>query len=123
MSADFFDSTSEQQIESFTKSAREMLAGYGLNDVEVKCINYEFNATFSVVTGSGDKYALRINVNSTRTLANIQGEIEFVNFVSRIPGVKVARPVANNQDSYISSIVHLESGRTIHGILYIWLEG
>ena len=67
MSADFFDSTSEQQIESFTKTAREMLAGYGLNEVEVKCINYEFNATFSVVTGSGDKYALRINVNSTRT--------------------------------------------------------
>ena len=62
-------------------------------------------------------------MNSTRTLANIQGEIEFVNFVSRIPGVKVARPVANKQDSYISSIVHLESGRTIHGILYIWLEG
>ncbi len=123
MSTDFFDSTSEQQIESFTKSAREMLAGYGLNEVEVKCINYEFNATFSVVTGSGDKYALRINVNSTRTLGNIQGEIEFVNFVSRIPGIKVARPVANSQDSYISSIVHPESGRTLHGILYTWLEG
>jgi len=97
MSADFFDSTSEQQIESFTKSARELLAGYGLKEVEVKCINYEFNATFSVVTGSGDKYALRINVNSTRTLGNIQGEIEFVNFVSRIPGIKVARPVANSR--------------------------
>ena len=123
MSMEFFDSTSEQQIESFTKTAREMLAGYGLNEVEVKCINYEFNATFSVVTGSGDKYALRINVNSTRTLGNIQGEIEFVNFVSRIPGIRVARPVANSQDSYISSIVHLESGRTLHGILYTWLEG
>ena len=52
MSSDFFDSTSEQQIESFTKTAREMLAGYGLSEVEVKCINYEFNATFSVVTGA-----------------------------------------------------------------------
>jgi len=123
MSADFFDSTSEQQIESFSKSAREMLAGYGLNDVEVKCINYEFNATFSVVTGSGDKYALRINVNSTRTVGNIAGEIEFVNFVSRIPGIKVARPVANKDDSFISSILHVESGRTIYGILYTWLEG
>ena len=57
MSSDFFDSTTEQQIESFTKTAREMLVGYGLNDVEVKCINYEFNATFSVFTGPGDKYA------------------------------------------------------------------
>jgi len=123
MSSDFFDSTTEQQIESFTKTAREMLAGYGLSEVEVKCINYEFNATFSVVTGVGDKYALRINVNSTRTLENMHGEIEFVNFIARVPGLKVPRPVANSRDSYISSIHHAESGKEISGILYTWLEG
>jgi len=123
VSSDFFDSTTEQQIESFTKLAREMLAGYGLSEVEVKCINYEFNATFSVVTDAGDKYALRINVNSTRTLANMHGEIEFVNFIARVPGLKVPRPVANSRDSYISSIHHAESGKEISGILYTWLEG
>ena len=123
MSADFFNSTTEQQIESFTKTAREMLAGYGLSEVEVKCINYEFNATFSVVTGAGDQYALRINVNSTRTLENMHGEIEFVNFIARVPGLKVPRPVANSKDSYISSILHAESGEEVSGILYTWLEG
>ena len=123
MSADFFNSTTEQQIESFIKTAREMLAGYGLSEVEVKCINYEFNATFSVVTGAGDKYALRINVNSTRTLENMHGEIEFVNFIARVPGLKVPRPVANSRDSYISSIHHTESGKEVSGILYTWLEG
>jgi Ser/Thr protein kinase RdoA (MazF antagonist) len=100
-----------------------MLAGYGLSEVEVKCINYEFNATFSVVTGAGDKYALRINVNSTRTLENMHGEIEFVNFIARVPGLKVPRPVANSRDSYISSIRHAESGKEVSGILYTWLEG
>jgi Ser/Thr protein kinase RdoA (MazF antagonist) len=123
VSLDFFNSTTEQQIESFTKTAREMLAGYGLSEVEVKCINYEFNATFSVVTGAGDKYALRINVNSTRTLENMHGEIEFVNFIARVPGLKVPRPVANSRDSYISSIRHAESGKEVSGILYTWLEG
>ena len=123
MSSDFFDSTTEQQIESFTKTAREMLAGYGLSEVEAKCINYEFNATFSVVTGAGDKYALRINVNSTRTLENMHGEIEFVNFIARVPGLKVPRPVANSKDSYISSIHHAETGKEVSGILYTWLEG
>ena len=123
MSSDFFNSTTEQQIESFTKTAREMLVGYGLSEVEVKCINYEFNATFSVVTGAGDQYALRINVNSTRTLENMHGEIEFVNFIARVPGLKVPRPVANSKDSYISSILHAESGEEVSGILYTWLEG
>ncbi len=123
MTPDFFDSTNELQIESFTKCAREMLADYGLNEVEVKCINYEFNATFSVVTSTGDKYALRLNVNSTRTQENMHGEIEFVDFMARVPGLKVPRPVANSKDSYISSIHHAESGKDIFGILYTWLEG
>ena len=123
MSSDFFDSTSEHQIESFTKSAGEILAEYGLHDVEISCINYEFNATFEVVTGNGDKYALRINVNSTRTPDNMQAEIEFVNFVSRIPGLKTPRPIANNNNRYITSVLHSDSGRSLHGILYTWLEG
>jgi len=123
VSTEFFDSTNEQQIESFTKSAREILAEYGLHDVEISCINYEFNATFKVVTGNGDKYALRINVNSTRTPGNMQAEIEFVNFVSRVPGLKTPKPIANNENQYITSVLHAESGRTVHGILYTWLEG
>jgi len=123
VSTEFFDSTSEQQIESFTKSAREILAKYSLHDVEISCINYEFNATFKVVTCNGDKYALRINVNSTRTPSNMQAEIEFVNFVSRIPALKTPRPIANNENQYITSVLHAESGRTVHAILYTWLEG
>ena len=123
MSSDFFDSTSEHQVVSFTKSAGEILVEYGLHDVEISCINYEFNATFEVVTGNGDKYALRINVNSTRTPDNMQAEIEFVNFVSRIPGLKTPRPIANNNNRYITSVLHADSGRSLHGILYTWLEG
>ena len=122
MSTDFFESTSEQQIQSFTKSAREILAEYSLHEVEISCINYEFNATFEVVTGNADKYALRINVNSTRTPNNMQAEIEFVNFVSRIKGLKTPKPIANNRDRYITAVLHAESGKTIYGILYTWLE-
>jgi hypothetical protein len=123
MGSDFFDSTSQQQIESFTTSAREILAEYGLYDVEIACINYEFNATFKVVTDNGDKYALRINVNSTRTPSNMLAEIEFINFLSRIKGIETPKPIANNIDRYITSVLHTDSGKTIYGILYTWLEG
>jgi Ser/Thr protein kinase RdoA (MazF antagonist) len=53
----------------------------------------------------------------------MHGEIEFVNFIARVPGLKVPRPVANSRDSYISSIHHAESGKEVSGILYTWLEG
>jgi len=54
---------------------------------------------------------------------NILAEIEFVNFLARVQGIKVPRPIANGNDRYISSMVHRDSGRTIYGVLYSWLEG
>ena len=105
MSQDFFEISNDEQIKSLTHSARELLGQYGLHDVEIKCINYEFNATFSVVTASGEKFALRININSTRTPENMLAEIEWVNFLTRIPGISLPRPIANGSDSFISTSV------------------
>jgi hypothetical protein len=123
MVLDFFDLPSEDQIDSFTIAARALLRDYGLVQVSVKNINYEFNATFSVVTESGEKFALRINVNSTRTFENMLAEVEFVNFLTRVPGIKVPRPVANSSDDFITSIFHADSNRMVHAILYTWLVG
>ena len=123
MSQDFFELDSDEQINSFAQSAQEMLAGYGLTQAKVVCINFEFNATFSVESESGEKYALRINVNSTRTPENILAEIEFVNFLARVQGINVPRPIANGDNNFVSSMVHGDSGRTIYGVLYSWLEG
>lgn len=67
MSNTFFDQDVKIQTESLTAFAHEILKKYGISDAEVKCINFEFNATFSVSTQSGQKYALRLNINSTRT--------------------------------------------------------
>ena len=123
MSQDFFEISNDEQIKSLTHSARELLGQYGLHDVEIKCINYEFNATFSVVTASGEKFALRININSTRTPENMLAEIEWVNFLTRIPGISLPRPIANGSDSFISTLMHQDSGRVLQAILYTWLEG
>ncbi len=123
MGSDFFDLPSTAQIEVFTIAAREMLKEYGLAEIAVVCINFDFNITLSVVTELGEKYAFRINVNSTRTLENMMAEVEFVHFLSRVQGIHVPRPVANNADNFITSIFHVDSDRYLNGILYTWLEG
>lgn len=120
---DFFFRTPEQQIESLTTFAKKVLQLYGLTNIEIECINYEFNITFSVSTDSGEKYALRININSTRTSENILAEIEWVQFLARIPEVNVPTPIANLESEYLTVLEHQDSGQTLNCVLYSWLDG
>jgi Ser/Thr protein kinase RdoA (MazF antagonist) len=94
MSNNFFDQDVKIQTDSLTLFAREILKKYGISDAEVECINFEFNATFAVSTESGQKYALRLNINSTRVLSNIQAETQWVRDLARIPSINVPAPIA-----------------------------
>ena len=123
MSSNFFDQDVKLQTESLTLFAHEILKKYGISDAEVECINFEFNATFSVSTQSGQKYALRLNINSTRTVSNIQAETQWVRDLVRIPSINVPTPIASLDDQYLVSVHHADSGQTIYGVMYSWLEG
>ena len=123
MSNSFFDQDVKIQTDSLTAFAHEILKKYGITDAEVECINFEFNATFSVSTQSGQKYALRLNINSTRTVSNIQAETQWVRDLARIPSINVPTPIASLDDQYLVSAHHADSGQTIYGVMYSWLEG
>jgi len=123
MNATFFDQPVEEQTRSLTQFAHEILTQYGIKDVEVECINFEFNATFSVTTDSGQKYALRLNINSTRNEANILAEAQWVRSLARVHGINVPSPIATADDTYVVSALHADSNQVIYGIMYSWLEG
>ena len=119
----FFDQDVKIQTDSLTAFAREILKKYGINDAEVECINFEFNATFSVSTQSGQKFALRLNINSTRVLSNILAETQWVRDLARIPSINVPAPIASLDDQFVVSALHDDSGQLIYGVMYSWLEG
>lgn len=123
MGVEFFNLPVEEQQSSLTLFAKELLMQYGITNAQVSCINFEFNATFSVETESGVKYALRININSTRTLENMRAEIEWVRHLNRTSGIHTPTPIATLKDDYIVFGVHSESGRELKGVMYSWLEG
>jgi Ser/Thr protein kinase RdoA (MazF antagonist) len=123
MSNNFFDQDVKLQTDSLTVFAHEILKKYGIIDAEVESINFEFNATFSVSTQSGQRYALRLNINSTRTVSNIQAETQWVRDLARIPSINVPTPIASLDDQYLVSAHHADSGQTIYGVMYSWLEG
>ena len=123
MSNSFFDQDVKLQTDSLTVFAHKILKKFGISDAEVECINFEFNATFSVSTQSGQKYALRLNINSTRTVSNIQAETQWVRDLARIPSINVPTTIASLEDQYLVSAHHADSGQTIYGVMYSWLEG
>ena len=123
MGSEFFELPAEEQQKSLTAFASELLKSYGINDAKVSCINFEFNATFAVESDSGIKYALRININSTRTIENMQAEVQWVRHLNRTSGINTPTPIATLKDQYIVSGLHADSGQTLNGVMYSWLEG
>ena len=119
----FFEQDVKIQTDSLTVFAHEILAKFGISDAEVECINFEFNATFSVSTESGQRYALRLNINSTRVVSNIQAETQWVRALARIPSINVPAPIAALDDQFVVSALHEDSGQMIYGVMYSWLEG
>ncbi len=123
MTINFFDKPADFQTQSLTAFAHEILNEYGINSAEVECINFEFNATFAITTDSGQRYALRLNINSTRVEANIVAEVQWVRHLSRIQGINLPTPIATLNDKFVVSALHKDSGQEIYGVMYSWLEG
>ena len=123
MGKEFFDLPADDQQNSLTTFATELLKDYGIHGAKVSCINFEFNATFAVESESGAKYALRININSTRTVENMKGEIEWVRHLNRTSGVHVPTPIATVKDDYIVSGLHADSDQILSAVMYSWLDG
>jgi Ser/Thr protein kinase RdoA (MazF antagonist) len=123
MGSEFFELPAEEQQKSLTTFAAELLKSYGINEAKVSCINFEFNATFAVESDSGIKYALRININSTRTVENMQAEVQWVRHLNRTSGINTPTPIATLKDQYIVSGLHVDSGQMLNAVMYSWLEG
>lgn len=116
----FADMTVEEQIESLDVCLNEVLSQYDLGEFVAESINHEFNSTFKVTSGSGDKFALRINVNSSRSPENLNAEIFWI---QNIKTVKVPKPVLNRAGSAVTLGAHEATGRQLAAVLYTWLEG
>lgn len=119
----FSDLSTEDQIQSLIEPAKAILAQYGLKDFELENINHEYNSTFSVVTATGEKFALRVNVNSDRTEKNIAAELTFVNTLAQSGEFRVAVPVRNLAGEFVSKAHHEASGKELLCVLFSWLEG
>ncbi len=116
----FASLSSEQQVASLSDCVLEILSHYGLAEAEFESINHEFNSTFKVTAADSQKFALRININSHRSPANLFAE---VSWVASIRSVRTPKPQLNRAGEYITHGWHEASGRRLDAVLYSWLDG
>jgi Ser/Thr protein kinase RdoA (MazF antagonist) len=119
----FFDLPQEDQIKELELFARVILQEYPVEILDVKCINFDYNATMKVSVKNGSSYALRINIYSPRTSENLKAEIAWVRLLAQEGRISVPVPIGNREGNFHTSIFHEPSQRTLYCVLYSWLEG
>jgi Ser/Thr protein kinase RdoA (MazF antagonist) len=119
----FSELTTEEQIQSLVEPATRILAQYEIFDFELKNIAHEYNSTFSVSTPTGEKFALRINVNSNRNESNLAAEMTFLNTLAQSGRFRVADPIRNLAGEFVTKTFHAANGKDLLCVLFAWLEG
>ncbi len=118
----FHDRGQRSQISLLHAHAREFLYQWGWpHDAKVTCVNHGFNTTFRVQAEGRPEAALRLNVNSAKTLAEVEGETSFVSHLSQ-SGLLVPQPLASPDGSYVLER-DWEGPKPLKAVLYTWLKG
>lgn len=87
-------------------------------------INFDFNATFRVEpTGNGQRFALRLNVNSRRDRRAVTTEATWVSALAEVPGIMVPLPQATPEGELAVDVRCDGLDRPIPCVLYTWLDG
>ena len=121
--AEFSELSVRHQRTALMAIAERALESYALRAERVRLINSGFNATFRVDTTTGEKFALRININSHRTPANVRAEVSWTEALSQEENLTVARPQTTLQGELIGEVKseHFATPRPV--VLYSWLGG
>ena len=123
MSESTKEESSGKQVESLRELANDVLASYPIAVRSLELVHHGFNTTFKVVAENDSSYALRINVNSRRTPANVAAEVAWVGFLNESSAVSVARPVALTNGAYSQRVNGDKLGRETSAVMFEWLPG
>ena len=120
---EFSELSVRQQRAALLAIAEKALKAYELRAARIRLINSGFNATFRVDTNQGEKFALRININSHRTPANVRAEVAWTEALSREETLMVARPQETLSGGLIGEVTseYFNAPRPV--VLYSWLGG
>lgn len=118
----FNDLSQKSQVATLRPFAQKFAAEFGLAPTSIRLANHGYNTTFRVESARGT-FALRININSPRTLENIRGEIAWTSQLAVNPKISAAIPHCTPTGEYILTSDLPSFDRPLHAVCYYWLPG
>lgn len=119
----FAEVSARAQMLRLRQDAFDVLKRYALSVARIACINHGFNTTFRVDCTDGQKFALRINVNSPRDLAAIKAEIAWLEALKHDTNLLLPHIVPTRDGAFILSYQSATLQRQTHAVLFKWLPG
>ncbi len=119
----FEDRTARGQVARLRPVAVEALHRYGIEVAGLRLLNHGFNTTFWVDTVAGQRFALRLNVNSRRTDANIAAEMAWLAALATDTDLRVPVPVPTREGELMTHVECTDLGRVLPAALFHWLPG
>ena len=103
--------------------AEEALSRYPVEVRSLRLLQHGFNTTFRVDTESGQKFALRLNVNSMRSAANLAAEAEWLWVLGEETDIWVPVPQRTHDGALTTAVWSPDLGRDVNTVLFSWLPG
>jgi Ser/Thr protein kinase RdoA (MazF antagonist) len=121
--SDFVALSKRAQVSRMRAVAVEALRSFPVSVDRLTLLEHGFNTTFRVDTTDGTKLAMRVNVNSRRSPANIAAELQWIDALARDTNLRVAAPLRTVRGDLVASIYSPDLGRDLSVAVFSWLNG
>jgi len=119
----FSSQSRPRQLAALRVAASDAALAFGLANPRLRLVNFGFNATYKITDENGHVFALRIGINSKKSLENVLAEIQVLDLVAHRTAIAAPRPIANTSGSKVIEVQISGSPDTHLAQLYPWLEG
>ncbi|HKX69044.1 MAG TPA: phosphotransferase [Intrasporangium sp.] len=119
----YADLTDEEQAEALRPAAMDAAEAFGLEVHRLELVSHAFNSTFSLEAGDGRRLALRVNTNSTSSVAEVATQQQWLTAIAAETTVHVPRPVSTPRGEWYAQVESAALGRPVLVTCASWLEG
>lgn len=115
--------TDEQQAEALRPAAVDAAEAFGLEVHRLELVSHAYNSTFSLEVTDGRRLALRVNTNSTSSVAEVVTQQLWLKAIAEETTVHVPRPMPTPRGEWCAQVQSGALGRPVLATCASWLEG
>lgn len=119
----FEDLSTQAQVHRLRRVAAVALERYPIEVRRLRLLNHDFNTTFRIDTSTGEKYALRIDLNRRKPTAALDAEMAWLAALATEADIVVPQPLGTLDGALHTAVGFPELDRPLNVAVMSWLPG